>query len=473
LAILSLALVAAASVAVASVAAAGVAEAQVPGDPVAQKKAYDEILANPDAGKRAEALDLFIAFYPNSPLIVGAHEQLMAAWQAAKEPAKADAVATKLLQIDPNNVRALANKVYVGRTRLAAGDVAGLAGIVAMAERGLAALPKWQKPEGVADQDFTRLKLQATAIFDSALGFAAQQAKDAAKARRYYLNSVTIDPANLQDTYQLSVVMLENTPLDPLGFWYAARAVVLARAARNDQAAAGIDRYARARYHGYHGSEEGWDALIARIADGQRLPPDNFADSISRALTTAEAAVQAIAMHDPANLSFADWEFILAQRDASTANREAAEKVWKAIGEKQKGGEARLKIMVKVISATPDRLEAAITDENQTSGTIDLEVALARPLAPLPSPGVKIAIIGLLSDYRPNPFRFHMTQAELADESLPVAGGACANPRPQMCTQDFRPACGLRRDGTHKTYSNACLACADNDVESQAAGACP
>ena len=447
--------------------------AQVPGDPAAQKKAYDAILANPDATKRAEALDLFIAFYPNNPLILSAYEQLMFSWQAAGDPAKADAAANKLLQMDPNNVRALANRVYVGRTRLAAGDTAGLAAVVALAERGLAALPKWQKPDAMPAQEFTRQKLQATAIFDSVLAFAAQQARDLAKARRYYIDSVTIDPANLQDNYQLSIVLLDGKILDPLGFWYAARAIALARLARNDAAAAGIDAYARPRYRAYHGSDEGWDALIARVANGQRLPPDNFADSISRALTTAEAAVQAVATHDPSTLSFADWEFILAQRDASAANKEAAEKVWKAIVDKQRGGEARLKILVKVVSAAPDRLKAAITEENQQSDTADIEIAMARPLSPLPSPGVKIAVIGVLGEYQPKPFLFRMTQAELADESLPVAGGACATPRPQMCTREFRPACGLRRDGTRKTFSNACSACADPDVESQAAGACP
>ncbi len=460
-------------VSLAVVVAGQVAFAQVPGDPVAQQKAYATILATPDPGKRAEALELFIAFYPNSPLLIRAYEQLMASWQAAKELAKADAVATKLLQIDPGNVRALVNKVYVGRARLASGDVAGLAAVVALAERGIAALPKWQKPDGIIDQDFARLKLQAAAIFDSVLAFAAQQAKDYPKAKRYYLDSVTIDPSNLQDVYQLSVLMLEGTPLDPLGFWYAARAIGLARATKNDQAAAGIDKYARARYRGYHGSEEGWDALLTRTAEGSPIPPENFAASISRALTTSEAAVQAVTEHDPATLSFADWEFILAQRDVSPANKDAADKVWKAIGDKQKGGEARLKISVKVITATPDKLTAAITDENQRSGTADLEIAMARPLAPLPSPGVKISIIGLLSDYQPKPFLFHMTQAELADESLPIAGGACASPRPQVCTMDFRPACGLRRDGTRKTFTNACSACADAEVESQAAGACP
>ena len=87
--------------------------------------------------------------------------------------------------------------------------------------------------------------------------------------------------------------------------------------------------------------------------------------------------------------------------------------------------------------------------------------------------GAVISVIGTLSDYRPRPFLFVMTKAELADESLPVAGGACADPRPQMCTRDYRPACGIRRDGSRKTYGNACTACADPDVLSQEAGDCP
>jgi len=443
------------------------------GDPVAQQKAYASILANPDAAARAASLELFIAYYPASPLVPGAYEQLMASWQAAKDPGKADAVANKLLQSDPNNVRALANKVYFGRTRLAAGDSSGLTALVALADRGIAALPKWQKADGLTAQEFARQKLQAAAIFDSVLGFAAHQAKDYAKAKRYYVDAVTIDPANLQDVYQLSIVLLENPAVDPLGFWYAARAIALAREAKNEPAAADIDKYARAKYRVYHGSEEGWDPLLARVAAGQKIPPDNFGASISKALTTAEAAVQAVAEHDPASLSFADWEFILAQRDASPANKEAADKVWAAVRDKQRGGEARLKISVKVIAATPERISAAITDENQATNTADLDIAMARPLAPLPSPGVKISIIGVVSDYQPKPFLFRMTQAELADESLPIAGGACASPRPQMCTRDFRPSCGLRRDGTRKTYDNACSACADGDVESQAAGACP
>jgi len=190
-------------------------------------------------------------------------------------------------------------------------------------------------------------------------------------------------------------------------------------------------------------------------------------------LTPPEAALVLVEENDPATLSFADWALVLRHRDATPANKAAAEKVWQAIGTKQQDGGARLKIPMKVISATPDRIEAAITDENKAGNIVDLVVMMARPLSPLPAVGSSISMVGMLSDYRAYPFAFLMTRAELAPESMPVAGGPCANPRPQMCTMDYRPACGIRRDGSSKTFSNACSACADADVVTQAAGACP
>jgi tetratricopeptide (TPR) repeat protein len=438
----------------------------------AEQSAYTKALTTKDATQRAQAMEIFLAWYPNSVLLVDAYEQTMAAWQSASNPAKADATAARLLQIDPDNVRALANRAYVGRTRAMSGEPAALAPAVGAAERGIAALPKWPKPAAVTDGDFVRMKMQMVAIFDGTLGFAALQAKDYAKARTHYLEAVGVDPDNLADVYQLAVAELELQPLDPLGFWYGARAIAIARGAKNEQAAGGIDKYVRSRYQRYHGSEESWDALVASVAAGQKTPPDGFAKSISRALSPAEAAVQAVTDNDPASLSYSEWEFVLAHGEDSEANKAAADKVWHAIADKQKDG-ARLKIPVKVITATPDRIEAAISDENQASNTVDLNVTLARPLSPLPAVGAMISIVGTLSDYRSRPFLFTMTKAELADESLPVAGGPCADPRPQMCTRDYRPACGMRKDGTLKTYGNACSACADPDVTVQAAGACP
>ena len=438
----------------------------------AEYDSYMAAIGTKDPVRRATALDVFIRWYPNSVLKLEAYEQLVAAWQAAGQPAKADEISAKLLQIDPDNVRALANRVFVGRSKVTQGEKAAMAPMIEAAERGLVALTKWQKPVLLTDEAFARTKEQMAAVFNGALGYAALLAKDYEKARRHYRVAVAAEPDNFQDVYQLAVSQLEGTPLDALGFWYGARSIAMARAAKSDAAAADIERYVRSRYRVYRGSEEGFAEIAARAAGNERAPPANFVKSIPRALSPAEAALVVVEEHDPSSLSFADWALVLSQRDASPANKAAAEKVWLAITERQ-GENTRLKIQVKVISATPEIIEAAMTDAAQAADIADLHVVMAWPLAPLPAVGSKIAIIGSLSDYRTAPFRFVMTKAELAPESLPVAGGACADPRPQMCTRDYRPACGLRRDGTRQTYGNACSACSDPDVVTQAAGACP
>jgi len=438
----------------------------------AEYDAYMAALNQRDPSRRAQAMEVFIAWYPGSILRIEAYEHAMAAWHAANQPAKADAIGARLLQLDPDNVRALANRAYYGRTQVAAGDPAVLATAVASAERGLAALAKWQKPESLDDAAFVRIKEQMAAVFNGTLGFAALQAQDYDKARRHYRIAVAAEPDNLQDVYQLAVAQLEGAPVDALGFWYGARAIAIARATKNDSAAADIERYLRSRYQRYRGNEEGWKELVARVVAGERSPPANFAKSIPRAMTPPERALYLLEDNDPAALSFSDWALVLRHRDVTPANKAAADKVWQAISDKQQSG-ARLKVSLKVIAASPDRIDGAITDDGKARNVVELEVAMARPLSPLPAVGSNIAMLGMFSDYRPNPFLFRMTRGELAPESLPVAGGPCADPRPQMCTQDYRPACGTRRDGTRKTYGNACAACSDTEVVTQAAGACP
>ncbi len=59
----------------------------------------------------------------------------------------------------------------------------------------------------------------------------------------------------------------------------------------------------------------------------------------------------------------------------------------------------------------------------------------------------------------------------------------CGDPRPEMCTREYRPVCALRDTGVRcvttpcpstewKTYGNACDACADADVIGHLPGAC-
>ena len=49
----------------------------------------------------------------------------------------------------------------------------------------------------------------------------------------------------------------------------------------------------------------------------------------------------------------------------------------------------------------------------------------------------------------------------------------CTEPRPEMCTQQYAPVCGVYGVGTRRTYSNGCVACSDQEVVGSLPGACP
>jgi hypothetical protein len=206
------------------------------------------------------------------------------------------------------------------------------------------------------------------------------------------------------------VALLRTSPVDPAGFWWAARADSMATAASNSDAQAAIERFAKPRYARYHGGDDGWDGLVTAAGTGL-VPPANFA--VAQAASPAAVAVQAVHDAPVSALSFSDWEFILAQRDASPANQAAAVKVWANIAALQSRG-LHLKFDVKVITAGPNGLDGAITDDNQQSGHADLHVKLATPLAKAPAAGSTVSVTVVLTGYTPTPFAFTMEQAEVA-----------------------------------------------------------
>ena len=48
----------------------------------------------------------------------------------------------------------------------------------------------------------------------------------------------------------------------------------------------------------------------------------------------------------------------------------------------------------------------------------------------------------------------------------------CHEPRPQVCTREYLPVCGERKNGGWKTYGNDCDACADPEVVRHRPAAC-
>jgi tetratricopeptide (TPR) repeat protein len=268
-----------------------------------------------------------------------------------------------------------------------------------------------------------KLRNQMTVIFAGTAAFGALQQKDFASAQKFYEQALKIDPNDLGNNYQIAIALLESNPMNPLGFWYGAKALSIAQA-QNPQAFQAWSPYFTSRYKKYHGSTDDWNQRMAAAAQ-QTAPPPDFVASIPLAPTPCDLAAQAVQQNDPSTLSFSDWELVLSCRDKKPANKDAAEKVWQAIQAKEKNGEARLSIPVKVIAA-PDTstLEVAVSEDNQAANKSDMKVTMEKPMTKPPAVGSSINIIGVISEYTPDPFMFTMTKGALPAAKAPAKAPA-------------------------------------------------
>ncbi len=128
----------------------------------AEYKAYNDAMSQTTPQTKATALEAYLTQYPQSQVKAAVLEQLMAAYSAF-DPVKTLDAADRLLQVDPNNLRALTLEVYF---RQQAADQltdptakqAGYDKAAEYAQKGLAVT----KPQDMSDADFNKLKSAAS-----------------------------------------------------------------------------------------------------------------------------------------------------------------------------------------------------------------------------------------------------------------------------------------------------------------------
>ena len=87
----------------------------------AEYNAYVNALQQTNPAQKAQAMEAYLQTYPNSVMKEDALEVLMAAYQQAGDAQKTIDAANRVLQVDPNNIRALALLAYNYRAAALAG----------------------------------------------------------------------------------------------------------------------------------------------------------------------------------------------------------------------------------------------------------------------------------------------------------------------------------------------------------------
>jgi tetratricopeptide (TPR) repeat protein len=242
---------------------------------------YDAFMAmanEKDPNKKISLAEAFIQKFANSDFKASAYSQEMQAYYQLGDGAKAIDAGKKVLDLDPDNIDALAFLSYVFPFVFKAEDpdaTSKLSRAENDAKHGLDALGKIQKPEKVTDEQFAQFVKPKRAIFNNAISFVALQRKDYAAAIVGFKAAAADNPSDVYTFYRMGLAYLYSSPPDyDHGVWYVARAVSLANASKNP-AGADIDKFLRRAYVNYHGNDQGLQDVLTQAAATPN-PPEGF-----------------------------------------------------------------------------------------------------------------------------------------------------------------------------------------------------
>jgi len=398
------------------------AQAAQPAAPPPQKKeikdpaeynAYVGAVQQQDPNAKISGLEAFLTQYPNSVMKEDALELLMGLYRQTNNAAKMVDAEQRLLQVNPNNLRALALMTYDKRAAASAGQnpQQNLADAAQYGATGLEALKTAPKPEGMSDADFDKQKKQMSVIFSGAVGMAALQNKDYGKAQETLRAAAEGDPNDIQNVYPLALAYLSANPPDYVnGLFFIARAAALAAGSPGQ---AQIEKYGKSQYVKYHGSDQGWTDVLATTKTTP-LPPTDFTITKYVPPTPAEQAADLVKNKTPNDIkqmSFADWQLVL-----SAGKPEDQDKVWSVI----KGVPLQMEGLVIAATSTEVQIAESQDDIDQKRADIVVTMSGTIPDKLMPKVGANLQFEGTPVSYTPSPFVMNMDKGALLTAKKPA-----------------------------------------------------
>ena len=388
----------------------------------AEFAAYTQATTQSDPKAKAAAIESFLQTYPQSVVKNDMLSLLVDAYQQAGDVANALSAAKRLLQVDPNNLKAIFLSVAIEKGQCqkavdASGnqtDTQPCDDAAALAQKGLVA----PKPASVADADWKAQTAAGYPVFDSAIAWDdSVSKKDFKAAIAQYKAELTLLPAQattapgigLSDTLNLAEAYIKQETADAKPVRDALAAVAAAtdptaKAAAqktlDDAKAVDANDYLQAIYfyarvlnfapagfkpqiekkldywyNRYHGGIDGLDA-VKTLSQATEFPPAGY--TIAPAPTTEEKIHKIlVSTPDLTTLALADKELVL-----TYGAKDDADKLWALMKDKD------TPVPGIVIAATASQIKVAVTEDAKQAKTADFIVNLKTPLADKEIPAV-------------------------------------------------------------------------------------
>jgi tetratricopeptide (TPR) repeat protein len=228
--------------------------------------AYVAAINAADPAQKANLLENYLQTYPNSVMTEDGLELLIKTYQQLNNAAQMKSAAQRVLQVNPNNVTALVVLTYLDHTK---GQENGADAAAALQEAGqygarcVQALQTAPKPEGNTDEQWAATKNNFRILCQGAVGHAALAAEDYPAAQQILKDVVAAQPTDVTSIYQLALSYLLPKPPVVDGLFWAAKAAA---------SAPQLLPYAKNQYVRYHGSEAGFDEMMAIAKTAPTIP---------------------------------------------------------------------------------------------------------------------------------------------------------------------------------------------------------
>ena len=339
--------------------------------------AYQMASTQTDPKAKIAGLETFLQTYPQSVVKKAVLDMLIDTYQGIQDTDHELSAASRLLQADPNNTKAIFVSVFIKKNQCQkTNDAQTCDDAATLARKGLAT----PKPAATSDDEWKKLTANTYPIFHSAIALDDIISKKDFKAgiEEYrqelmlYAPEDTTRGPGLFDTLLLAEAYAKSTPPDaPNAVWFYARAINFAP----DSFKPVIEKKLDYWYKKYHGAMDGLSDI--KTASAATLFPPGGAPTIKPAATPAEIAHGVVAGGNLPALNLGDKEFILAN-----GTKDDADLLWAVMKDQV------TPVPGVVIEASASVIKVAVSDDAKANKTPDFVVNMKKPLEDKDIPAV-------------------------------------------------------------------------------------
>jgi hypothetical protein len=258
-------------------------------------------------------------------------------------------------------------------------------------------------PPGVAADQWAKLRPDVELLANVNLGFIAMQRKNWDPAEAEFQKVLTASPNNAQVDFWMGTVIASEKKLDKLPaamFYFARAATVTGPTALAPAAQKTALDYVQKQYKNFHGSDEGFNDLVA-AAKSSAMPPSGFTIKNANEIAKEGAANEEDYNNKhPSEALWANLKMALTAPDgANYFNMMKGSEV-----PTLKGKVIKLEPALK-----PKTILLAMEDKSNNTTTADATLKFEMPLAGKVDEGTELTFEGVADSYTASPFMLVFT----------------------------------------------------------------